>query len=200
MKKNFKKLIAAASATFFASLCLAQAETPLFVFDFTTAPDPAAIDGIESISSWSSGSIGGGSLSFSVPKEGSASTSFSFTVAEGFVLDLTGVSFRAKAANNQGSVKLSGSLPSGESFGDNSNLGTSFTSFDLDSLVSLSGGQSGSFGVTGSSNKANTVLLDDVSLFGTISAVPEPATLAAIVPALFVGAYFARKRKQGKTA
>ncbi|MDQ8188188.1 hypothetical protein [Pelagicoccus sp. SDUM812002] len=199
MKQKFIALLAAFAAPLVGSLCHAQADSPLFVFDFSGPGVSSKVDAIEAISSWSNGIIGGGALSFDVPKNGSSTTSFSFNLAEGYQVDLTGVSFNASENVSQGSFSFSWTLGGSSPLTDTDGgiLGTSSSLFDYNFDTPLTAGESTVFSLTGvAGGKDNKLSLDNVTIFGTVSAVPEPAVLAAVIPALFASMYFARKRKK----
>lgn len=122
--------------------------------------------------------------------------SFSFTIADGYVASITGISFDYRqtssgALNYQVDVGSSSNVASGTFTRDSAWYQVS-QSITLSSLTGTNevriygyAGGTGSFGI------------DRVSLTGSLTAVPEPSTYAAILGAVtLVGVVAVRRRKK----
>lgn len=201
MKKILKKVFVASGALLVSSAVFAQETILEFGFDAgSTVPTTLSPD-ISPVTAWTPGTVTDNKLKVTTTGSSIVTSSFSFTVGSGKVLDLTGISFLT-----------------GKEKGENPGLGTITFGLDLnggDWAVSGRKAQTGTFGFTGdpalaagltgvntltfsldSSQAGSLFTLDNFKLMGNISAVPEPSTVFGLAAAGFASVYFARRKKK----
>ncbi|MBC2606257.1 PEP-CTERM sorting domain-containing protein [Pelagicoccus albus] len=206
MNKTLKSALWALGALFASSPFYAQESTSLFSFDFSSGLAVTdSVSGVD-VSDWSVGSTA--TVSESLTLTGGSSTLFTFTPTSGFQIDLSELTFNTSKiqapdstkGNGAGSVKFTLTL-SGENFDEaleifgNAEASSSggSQSYTFEDASSLTGANI--FTLTTASSEG-ALVLDNFEVLGTVSAVPEPATVFALLAGGFVSFYVARNRRR----
>lgn len=168
-------------------ITVGNAETDSHFNSFTSASD------------WDSAlQVSGASGFFSIPQnQASAGDAFYFTidVASGYVFTVSEISFQARStsgAPQQVGFSL-GSLSHdfGSLFSNDSEITTL-----SESALSLQLTGSDTFAIQGwGSSGASALQLDNIQIRGTLTAIPEPSTYAAILGAVTLGMVFYQRRR-----
>tara|TARA_R100000027_G_scaffold43474_2_gene32638 strand:- start:4666 stop:5307 length:642 start_codon:yes stop_codon:yes gene_type:complete len=165
----------------------------------TTIETESSFNSFTSSSGWDSAAqISGASSFFSGPTSQALAGDavyFTITAAAGYELNISGFSFQARSTS--AAPQDVGFTVNGSSFDFSADYSNDSTiTLISNSSLGLTGQSSVTFSVQGWNSSGSSALqLDNISVTGSVSAVPEPSAYGAVAGLLAIGLVVSRRRR-----